>query len=95
MRRLMLAISLVAMLLLTTATPAMANEWDDSNWWNYNTDSEWYDELCSPGLSDGIYVPGCIFSDAGDEDFFFSDQHDWDWDHRDRDHHDWDRWDWD
>jgi hypothetical protein len=26
------------------------------------------DELCSPGLSDGIFIPGCIFSDPIEED---------------------------
>ena len=26
------------------------------------------DELCSPGLSDGIFIPGCIFSDAIEAD---------------------------
>jgi hypothetical protein len=26
------------------------------------------DELCSPGLSDGIVIPGCIFSDATEAD---------------------------
>lgn len=26
------------------------------------------DELCSPGLSDGIFIPGCIFSDPIEAD---------------------------
>ena len=26
------------------------------------------DELCSPGLSDGIFIPGCIFSDSIEAD---------------------------
>jgi hypothetical protein len=43
------------------------------------------DELCSPGLSDGIFIPGCIFSDpieADDADaeevVFFVDDNDFD-----------------
>jgi hypothetical protein len=96
-------VAVIAAMLVAFAAPAMADDWDDwnwwddSNWWNYNADSEWYDDLCSPGLPDGIYVPGCIFSDAdNDEDFFFvDDRHDWDWDHHDWDRWDRDRWDWD
>ena len=32
------------------------------------------DELCSPGLSDGIFIPGCIFSDSIEEDINFDDE---------------------
>ncbi len=32
------------------------------------------DELCSPGLSDGIFIPGCIFSDSIEEDIDFDDE---------------------
>ena len=32
------------------------------------------DELCSPGLSDGIFIPGCIFSDSTEEDIDFDDE---------------------
>jgi hypothetical protein len=31
----------------------------------------WYDQLCSPGLPDGYWLPGCIFSDPIEEDHFF------------------------
>ena len=29
-----------------------------------------FDELCSPGLPDGIFIPGCIFSDVEEDDDF-------------------------
>jgi hypothetical protein len=53
------------------------------------------DELCSPGLSDGIFIPGCIFSDpieADDADaeevVFFVDDNDFDFNHdNDDDNH--------
>src|SRR5215207_1687055 len=32
--------------------------------------SPWFDQLCSPGLPDGIWIPGCIFSDPFEEDNF-------------------------
>ena len=33
-----------------------------------------FDELCSPGLREGVFIPGCIFSDVEeDEDFDFVD----------------------
>lgn len=35
--------------------------------------SLWYDQLCSPGLPEGIWIPGCIFSDPVEEDHFFDD----------------------
>jgi hypothetical protein len=53
------------------------------------------DELCSPGLSDGIFIPGCIFSDpieADDADaeevVFFVDDNDFDFDFNDDFNHD-------
>ncbi len=64
-------VAVMAAMLMAFAAPAMADEWDDWNGWNYNTDSEWYDDVCSPGLPDGIFIPGCIFSDA--EDFLDED----------------------
>ena len=55
------------------------------------------DELCSPGLSDRIFIPGCIFSDTDEEDFDFDfDEElvfvveDIDFDHDDFDHGDFD-----
>jgi hypothetical protein len=45
------------------------------------------DELCSPGLPDGIFIPGCIFSDAieaddadAEEVIFFVEDIDFDFD---------------
>ena len=32
--------------------------------------SPWFDQWCSPGLRDGILIPGCIFSDPIEEDNF-------------------------
>src|ERR687890_1453304 len=32
-----------------------------------------FDQLCSPGLPKGIWIPGCIFSDPIEEDHFFDD----------------------
>ena len=32
------------------------------------------DELCSPGLPDGIFIPGCIFSDSIEEEINFDDE---------------------
>ncbi len=32
-----------------------------------------FDQWCSPGLPDGIWIPGCIFSDPIEEDHFFDD----------------------
>ena len=49
-------------------------------------DEETFDEVCSPGLPDGIFISGCIFSDPiddgnvfFDEDDHFNDRH---FDHR-------------
>jgi hypothetical protein len=87
-----IAAVLVGMLALN-AGPAMADELD-----GFFTDEDFsgddvffvdegttLDELCSPGLSDGIFIPGCIFSDsieaddADDEEvIFFIDDNDFD-----------------
>ena len=32
--------------------------------------SPWFDQWCSPGLPEGIWIPGCIFSDPIEEDNF-------------------------
>ena len=32
-----------------------------------------FDQWCSPGLPEGIWIPGCIFSDPIEEDHFFDD----------------------
>jgi hypothetical protein len=80
----------MAAILALSAGPAMANEWDEWNDWNghhgvddgfndvllLDEGSATFDELCSPGLPDGIWIPGCIFSDpleADDIDFRFID----------------------
>jgi hypothetical protein len=59
------------------------NEWDgcDDNNFDDGFDevlwipesSPWYDQWCSPGLPEGIWIPGCIFSDPIEEDHFFDD----------------------
>jgi hypothetical protein len=76
-----IAAVLVGMLALN-AGPAMADESD-----GFITDEDFsgddvffvdegttLDELCSPGLSDGIFIPGCIFSDSIEEDINFNDE---------------------
>jgi hypothetical protein len=76
-----IAAVLVGMLALN-AGPAMADESD-----GFITDEDFsgddvffvdegttLDELCSPGLSDGIFIPGCIFSDSIEEDINFDDE---------------------
>ena len=75
-----IAAVLVGMLALN-AGPAMADELD-----GFFTDEDFsgddvffvdegttLDELCSPGLPDGIFIPGCIFSDSIEEDIDFDD----------------------
>jgi hypothetical protein len=70
-----IAAVLVGMLALN-AGPAMADELD-----GFFTDEDFsgddvffvdegttLDELCSPGLSGGIFIPGCIFSDSIEAD---------------------------
>jgi hypothetical protein len=76
-----IAAVLVGMLALN-AGPAMADELD-----GFFTDEDFsgdefifvdegttLDELCSPGLPDGIFIPGCIFSDSIEEDINFDDE---------------------
>ena len=76
-----IAVVLVGMLALN-AGPAMADELD-----GFFTDEDFsgddvffvdegttLDELCSPGLSDGIFIPGCILSDSIEEDINFDDE---------------------
>ena len=90
MRRIKLVVGVgvvMAAMLALSAGPAMADE-RDHEWDNWNghhgfNDVLWldqgtatFDELCSPGLPDGIFIPGCIFSDpleADDIDFRFID----------------------
>src|SRR4028119_1291801 len=97
-----MAAVLVGMMALN-AGPAMAAEIDGG--------TTTLDELCSPGLSDGFFIPGCIFSDSieaddGDDEevffFFFVDDNefdfnddDFDFDHGDFDHGDFDHGDFD
>jgi hypothetical protein len=101
-------VAVMAAMLVVFAAPAMADDWD---WNDHGDDFYWYDdvgflgygatsydELCSPGLPEGVYVPGCIFSDPIEEDIdfdgevvFFVDDLDFDevdyyWDDHD---HDW------
>ncbi len=68
---------LVGMLALN-AGPAMADELDGFFIEDGFTTDEalfvdqgtaTFDDLCSPGLPDGIFIPGCIFSDPIEEDF--------------------------
>ena len=69
---------LVGMLALN-AGPAMADELEDGffNEDDFTSDevlfvdegTATFDELCSPFLPEGIFIPGCIFSDPIEEDF--------------------------
>ena len=77
-----IATVLVGMLALN-AGPAMADELDGSFTEDDFTSDEGlfvdegtatFDELCSPGLPDGIFIPGCIFSDSIEEDINFDDE---------------------
>ena len=77
----------MAAILALSAGPAMADEWDEWNDWNghHGVDDGFndvllldegtaaFDQWCSPGLPDGIWIPGCIFSDPIEEDHFFDD----------------------
>ena len=68
----------MAAMLALSAGPAMADEWDDE-WGDWNghhgfDEVLWldqgtaaYDQWCSPGLPEGIYIPGCIFSDVEED----------------------------
>jgi hypothetical protein len=76
-----IAAVLVGMLALN-AGPAMADESDgffadehfSGNDVFFVDEGTMLDELCSPGLSDGIFIPGCIFSDSIEEDINFDDE---------------------
>ena len=100
-------VAVMAAMLVVFAAPAIADDWD---WNDYGDDNFYwyddvgylgygatsYDELCSPGLPEGIYVPGCIFSDPIEEDIDFDGEvvffvEDIDFDDHDWDDHDWDR----
>jgi hypothetical protein len=77
----------MAAILALSAGPAMADEWDEWNDWNghHGVDDGFndvllldegtaaFDQWCSPGLPEGIWIPGCIFSDPIEEDHFFDD----------------------
>ncbi len=84
MRRIKMIMGIAAVvvgMLALNAGPAMADELDgffaDEH---FSGDDVFFveegttlDELCSPGLSDGIFIPGCIFSDSIEEDIDFDD----------------------
>ena len=111
MRRIKMIMGIAAVLvgmLALNAGPAMADELD-----GFFTDEDFsgdgvffvdegttLDELCSPGLSDGIFIPGCIFSDPIEEDFDFDEEEiffvaDFDFDEDDFDEDDFDEDDFD
>jgi hypothetical protein len=53
---------------------------DDNNFDNGFDEVIWipegtaaFDQWCSPGLPEGIWIPGCIFSDPIEEDHLFDD----------------------
>ena len=85
MRRIKMIMGIAAVLvgmLALNAGPAMADELDgfftDEDFSGDNVffvdEGTTLDELCSPGLSDGIFIPGCIFSDSIEEDINFDDE---------------------
>ena len=86
MRRIKMIMGIAAVLvvmLALNAGPAMADELDGSFTEGDFTSDEGlfvdegtatFDELCSPGLPDGIFIPGCIFSDSIEEDFDFDEE---------------------
>ena len=85
MRRIKMIMGIAAVLvgmLALNAGPVMADELD-----GFITDEDFsgddvffvdegttLDELCSPGLSDGIFIPGCTFSNSIEEDINFDDE---------------------
>ncbi len=105
MRRIKTIMGMAAVLvgmLAFNAGPAMADELD-----GFFTDEDFsgddvffvdegtatLDDLCSPGLSDGIFIPGCIFSDSieaddadAEEVIFFVEDIDFDNDFNDFNH---------
>ena len=80
----------MAAILALSAGPAMANEWDEWNDWNghhgfddgfndvllLDEGTAAFDQWCSPGLPEGIFIPGCIFSDVEEDDDNFIDDDD-------------------
>ena len=80
MRRIKMIMGIAAVLvgmLALNAGPAMADELDgffieeDSSGHDglvVDEGTTTLDELCSPGLPDGIFIPGCIFSDSIEAD---------------------------
>ena len=82
MRRIKLVVGVgvvMAAMLALSAGPAMADEWDGhwNEWDGHHGFNEtlWlaegtaaYDQWCSPGLPDGIWIPGCIFSDVEEDE---------------------------
>ena len=80
MRRIKMIMGIAAVLvgmLALNAGPAMADELDGffieedfsgDDFIFVDEGTTTLDELCSPGLSDGIFIPGCIFSDATEAD---------------------------
>jgi hypothetical protein len=108
-------VAVMAAMLVVFAAPAMADDWNDCDW-DFCDHSDFddgfdealwipegtaaFDQVCSPGLPDGIWIPGCVFSDpVEDDDFdFFDDDVDFfvvddDFDFDDFDHHDFDDFD--
>ena len=66
MRRIKMIMGMAAVLvgmLALNAGPAMADEIEGG--------TTTLDELCNPFLPEGIFLPGCIFSDTDEEDFDF------------------------
>ena len=85
MRRIKMIMGMAAVLvgmLALNAGPAMADESDGffieddftSDEVLFVDEGTTFDELCSPGLPDGIFIPGCIFSDPIEEDFDFDEE---------------------
>ena len=85
MRRIKMIMGMAAVLvgmLALNAGPAMADEADGffieddftSDEVLFVDEGTTFDELCSPGLPDGIFIPGCIFSDPIEEDFDFDEE---------------------
>ena len=79
MRRIKMIMGVAAVLvgmLALNAGPTMADELDgffieedfSGDEFNFVDEGTTLDELCSPGLSDGIFIPGCIFSDSIETD---------------------------
>ena len=75
-------VAVVVGVLALNAGPAMADDLDElfieedfsGDGVFFVDEGTTLDELCSPGLSDGIFIPGCIFSDSIEEDIDFDDE---------------------